>query len=390
MADTDAAEAALRKANAQLAKDYDAVIYDPTGHDPQVNPAHWGPWAAMFGASAAPADVLDLACGSGSQLLAIASRATGGIVGIDISEEAVKLAKQKFAAAGRAADLRCMDLLDADAADLGQFDLISCVGSLYVVPGPVREKMLSLIGQCLKPGGVVLISCYAGLWAQMSVNLQRLVRAAVNPADPPGQQVAQGRAVVAQFLELARSKMAPEPVIRQAESAANLEDVIFYHEMLGGHLTALSTLELNQALSAYGIGFALNLNIDHSVLLQTAKARAIFVDGQDALLGGYRYALYVKWPGQNQEINPDAPGIIWSTPLRPQSGASYVTPDGGTATVPAPVTRAVLAALAERPRPWAEALDAARAALGGEIDLNVLRADVAVMLPARFLVPSLA
>ncbi len=381
---------ALRDVNARIASDYDAVIYDPAG-DPILDPARFLPLAALFGLNSAPAEVLDLACGAGGQLTVLAARAAGRIVGLDISTKATQLAKQRFETLGKSADIRCVDLLDVEAGDLGQFDLISCIGSLYVVPSRVREKMLNLIGRCLRPGGIVLLSHYAGLSSQVAVNLQRLVQAAVDPLGSYEQRIADGRTVVAQFVAMAREQGAPEVVIRRAEASAGLPDVVFYHELLGGHLETLHTLELHKSLGQYGIGFVGNIIPEPTLFLPTSDERALTVDGIDSMMGGYRYCMYGKWPGPSEALNLSAQGVAWSTSLRRQNETQYLAEHGQTATIPNQITQAVLATLADGPKPWGEALAKARSLVGADgVNEDALRADVAILWSAGLLSPSIS
>lgn len=98
--------------------------------------------------------ILDAGCGSGMQALALAVANPGAkIIGVDISEKSVELAKQRFA---------YHNLLNGEfyaipleeISSLGyQFDLINCDEVLYLLSDP--EAVLQLFESVLSPQGII-------------------------------------------------------------------------------------------------------------------------------------------------------------------------------------------------------------------------------------------
>jgi SAM-dependent methyltransferase len=98
--------------------------------------------------------ILDAGCGTGYKALTLAHANPGArIVGIDISERSVDLARQRFAHHGHEqAEFHVLAI--EDVAQLGmQFDYINCDEVLYLFPEPALG--LTLLKQVLKPHGTI-------------------------------------------------------------------------------------------------------------------------------------------------------------------------------------------------------------------------------------------
>lgn len=98
--------------------------------------------------------ILDAGCGSGYKALALAFANPGArIVGIDFSEESVKLARTRLAYHG-IEDVQFEAMAIEDVAQLGQtFDYINCDEVLYLLPDP--EAGLRSLKSVLKPDGIL-------------------------------------------------------------------------------------------------------------------------------------------------------------------------------------------------------------------------------------------
>jgi ubiquinone/menaquinone biosynthesis C-methylase UbiE len=97
-------------------------------------------------------EVLDAACGAGygSALLA-----TGGrrVLGVDLSEEAIVYARQRYRAANL--EFAAMDVLALDLAD-ASFDAVVAFETIEHVDD--RERYLAEVRRVLRPDGVYLVS----------------------------------------------------------------------------------------------------------------------------------------------------------------------------------------------------------------------------------------
>jgi SAM-dependent methyltransferase len=94
--------------------------------------------------------VLELGCGAGSYATSVFSE-RGDLLGIDISAEQVKRARQRYP------DARFMEA-DFTEVDLGRgsFDAVVCVYVLNHVPRADLPRLLSVAGGWLKAGGYFL------------------------------------------------------------------------------------------------------------------------------------------------------------------------------------------------------------------------------------------
>src|SRR5579871_6306313 len=99
--------------------------------------------------------VLDIGCGGGLLAEAMAGRGAK-VTGIDLSEEALKVARLHLKESGRQVDYRHVSAEALAAERPAGFDVVTCMEMLEHVPDPA-----SIIRACstlLRPGGQVLFS----------------------------------------------------------------------------------------------------------------------------------------------------------------------------------------------------------------------------------------
>lgn len=280
-----------RALSAQIAAAYDAAPYEP-GPSPWLAPSALLSVAAAF-ATAGPMDaVLDLGCGSGVMLEQAAATAGGPLVGYDLSAEAVRRANERLG--GRARVVQA-NLLDLDPAEAGRFDLIYCVGVFYVTPRQVGDRIVQLIGACLRQGGIALFSYYAGAAGAQRTQLARLLRNRVGFRGPPAMLVAEGRRQLASVQRTITEHASATPqTLRAIAGLQSSPDVVFYHEVFSPSFELVQTSELAGALAAVDVGFATYLAPAPMFSGGTSADRAMAADALDLNDGGYRYAMFIK------------------------------------------------------------------------------------------------
>jgi SAM-dependent methyltransferase len=182
----------LRQINSAMAVGYDAIPFDFPA-DPAVDIDAVNAIAREHGIDLKRGDLLDIGCGTGALLAHLAPRFAGRLVGTDISPSASAKARQRLAVCGDRAAVVQADLLDVQADQLGVFDVVLCIGVLYVLPAEARRAALDLIGRCLKPSGVAIISYVAGTAFDIRAPLFRLLRAATAHLTDPAARITVAR-----------------------------------------------------------------------------------------------------------------------------------------------------------------------------------------------------
>ena len=360
----------VKALNEAIADDYSAHVYDPQPVTFLDAERVFGQ-AALFGRLDRPTDVLDLACGTGVQLARIATQLEGRVVGTDISPEPTRIAAERLTPFGERAQILCADLLELDPASLGQFDLIYNIGVIYVTPPAVQRKILELIGQCLRPGGVAVISYHAGSLPALRTNLHRLLYAGLEGLAPDQAiQAARQRAGhIGRMLE-----NTPGTDLQRATIAvvAAQPDLVFYHEVFNPCFGAMQTSAIARDLAAHGLEFAWYLTPPAEELPDSAVDRSIAADIADFVQGQYRHALFARYPGGGR-CNVASPQLRWESTLARDNPGDYSGEQtfgqiGGTssATIRGPASMAMLDCLAEGPHDWADLRARTARALKGE------------------------
>ena len=385
--------------NEAIASDYSNLVYDP------ILPAFIDPdrvfgQAAMFGDLGRPVDVLDLACGTGAQLLRVAEKVAGRLVGVDISPGPIRMAQERLAPFGSRADVRCADLLETDAASLGQFDLIYNIGVIYATPPTVQRRILDLIGQCLRPGGVAVLSYHSGGAPALRGVLHRILVAGLEGLDP-AKSVAAARLRSASLRETLSARPGTDLLLAALTSIDRQSDLVFYHEVFNSCFGAMQTSVVARDLAAYGLEFAWYVSALGEEPAGNAPDRAIAADIADLADGQYRYAVFARYleSGLRPVTNPR---LRWSSVLRRGNPGEFAGEQNfarldGTAgaTIRIPASMAMLDCLAEgSPLGWEELVQRTAKALKGkrgalnEDEQAAMRTDLRILWRLGLLLPS--
>ena len=142
--------------------------------------------AAIAAAKAQPGEqILDIGCGSGTSTFALAQRVgpTGHVLGVDISEQLVEMARAATPD-GASVAFRCADAATA-ALPQGQFDLLFSRFGVMFFDDPVAA--FAHMRGALRPGGRAAFICWRGAqendWVRLPMAAIRdIVQPA--PADP--------------------------------------------------------------------------------------------------------------------------------------------------------------------------------------------------------------
>ena len=104
-------------------------------------------------------DVLDAGCGTGENALHIAAQGLR-VLGIDVAETALTLAREKAAKRGLDADFIAADALHLDR--LGRaFDTVLDCGLLHTFDGDERRAYVASLQSVTRHGGVLYVLCFS-------------------------------------------------------------------------------------------------------------------------------------------------------------------------------------------------------------------------------------
>ena len=143
------------------ANPYDEVPY-PSEPQRRTHPDRLVTTGVLMGMMPPSVDrcrVLELGCGGGANLLAMAlSLSEGEFVGLDLTASHIAHGRYLAETWGvKNLTLMQRDLLD-DVAELGRFDYIVAHGVYSWTPAAVRDRVLAICDQCLTEQGIAFVS----------------------------------------------------------------------------------------------------------------------------------------------------------------------------------------------------------------------------------------
>jgi len=104
--------------------------------------------------------VLDSGCGSGRNAIYLASKGYS-VVGIDISETAIKKAKQKAAGQGiKTVEFLCQNVVELSGHD-NEFDTVVDIGLFHSLDGDDPSKYTEALHKACKPNAVVFLRTFS-------------------------------------------------------------------------------------------------------------------------------------------------------------------------------------------------------------------------------------
>ncbi len=101
------------------------------------------------------ARILDVGCGGGLLSEALAAR-DADVVGIDLAEASLEVARRHAAETGTHLEYKHIDAARLASQEPGQFDVVTCLELLEHVPDP--EELVTACSLAVRPGGSVFFS----------------------------------------------------------------------------------------------------------------------------------------------------------------------------------------------------------------------------------------
>jgi SAM-dependent methyltransferase len=97
--------------------------------------------------------ILDIGCGYGRDALYLSKRLKCSVLGIDISQEAIKMARGACPEESRA-EFRCCDFAEAVG---GEYDVVFVSNLYHLIRRDERQRLREAVAGLLKPGGLLFL-----------------------------------------------------------------------------------------------------------------------------------------------------------------------------------------------------------------------------------------
>jgi len=219
---------------------------DPTPYDifsyrgfayMDTHPARMATMAALYGMNPTPVSscrVLELGCGVGANVIPMAVQYPDSeFIGIDLSGRSIEVGSRAIAALGlRNITLRHASIMDI-GADYGLFDYIIAHGVYSWVPADVRDKILAIFHDNMRPQGVAFVSYNAHPGSHLRDLVRDMMLFHVRDIPDPRERVAQARAVVKALTEASAKDSVHGAVLRsELARIEGMGDDILFHDDL--------------------------------------------------------------------------------------------------------------------------------------------------------------
>jgi SAM-dependent methyltransferase len=237
---------------------YDRVAY-PSRPFQQTHPARMALPAALLGlpfAPAATARVLEIGCGEGGNIIPLAlSYPDAEIIGFDLAETAIAKGRRVVESLGLAnIDLRALDILAADPAALGRFDYIIVHGVYSWVPEPVRQGILRLIREALKPEGLAFVSYNALPGCHLRLMLREMILRHLDGVEGFEARLAATREFLTFYVANAPDDDQTTTAIKNhCQSMLDRDPRVLFHDELGPVYQPLYLQEFVAETKAWGL-----------------------------------------------------------------------------------------------------------------------------------------
>jgi len=242
-----------------LANPYDTVRYR-TDPNPAAHPGRIAAIGRLHGIDCPAVErmrMLEIGCGDGGHLLALAERLPGAsFVGFDLARGAIDEARRR---AGLA-NLRNVRLDVADVrsppADLGRFDVIVAHGLYAWVPDDARAELLAACARHLAPNGLALVSYNTMPGGHLRRMAREILLFHVGAIADPIARLSEARAL-ARFLSRDDDREFPQNAALRAEmrEIALRPDQALEHDDLALHHHPAYFHEFVAAAAGHGLQF---------------------------------------------------------------------------------------------------------------------------------------
>lgn len=218
---------------------YDAVQYPNRSHA-QTHLQRLGALGVLRGL--APADpaacrVIEIGCGGGANLLAMAAAyPESEFTGVDLASSAIAVARQCAEELGLGnVFFECASIDDIEARALGKFDYFLAHGIYSWIPDGSKQALLALASGVLAPKGLAYISYNAYPGCHFREMSRRMMGYHTRHLEEPKERISQGRALL-QLISRAREGKTPEGydavLAEELRHSQEYQEASFFHDDL--------------------------------------------------------------------------------------------------------------------------------------------------------------
>jgi SAM-dependent methyltransferase len=239
---------------------YDQLPY-PSYTFPNTFPDRLATMAALYGIETADPSscrLLELGCGDGTNLLAMAYASPGAkFTGLDLSQFHIDKARRSAEwIDAKNVDFHQADIAEIDPKDLGGFDYIVAHGLFSWVPESVRSAILNIYSQCLAPNGVGYISYNVFPGAHIRKMVWDMMQFCADGEMNPSVKVQKAREIVTFVADSAGADTAYKALLQEEVTAlATREDQGVFHDDLGTFNRPFYLHEFIEKLEHYGLRY---------------------------------------------------------------------------------------------------------------------------------------
>ncbi len=344
---------------------YDAFEYPSYPHV-RTHPARLGAIAGLLGLDPAPAGrcrTLELGCGDGANLIAMAAALPGArFVGVDAAARPVAAGN----ALARAAGLENVALRELDLErlppDLGEFDYVIAHGVYSWVPPTTRAALLAACGRLLAPHGVALVSYNAYPGSHLRDMTGEMLAFHLRGVEDPRAKVSGARVLIDAIATTDVDVPHARALRDQMRRLAAASDALLFHDDLSSVNTPVYFHEFMEHAQEHGLQFLSEADPSASRLSTLAPEAKRLLDGLpgdvvvreqylDFLTNRmFRTTLLCRdqAPVRRSLRAADVESLAVAAPLTaaPDSSGRFDARDGGTIESREPFVQAALRALA--------------------------------------------
>jgi hypothetical protein len=202
---------------------------------------------------------LDLACGSGKQLIgAAAANHRFCFHGVDGTQAHIAQAKAYVELANLDnTSFECADLLNWSYSPehCGRYDVVTCTGTFAWVPVAVQQSILRIIAHSLSPEGIAAVHVLTKPGALTTVAVQKTLKASIDGREALRTRLHTATAFATKSIPLAQNVATDSGIGVDAaiQAISQRTDTGVAHEYLGGDVSAYYFRELVQMTEEHGL-----------------------------------------------------------------------------------------------------------------------------------------